>query len=70
MPKSYVASEKGEGGQDRMYVMKVDTNTKKTKYESARKQEVKCGLRDEYYVEITDGLNVDDLVIKPKTQGK
>ena len=64
LPNSYVSTDG-----DTKYVMKVDPNAKK-RYESARKQEVKTGMKDEYYVEIKEGLNVDDLVVKPKAQNK
>lgn len=70
VPKSYVSSENGENGVDKMYVMKVDANAKKQKSDSAHKQDVTCGMRDEYYVEIVEGLSVDDLIVKPKAQGK
>ena len=69
VPKSYVSSDI-VNGVDISYVMKVDANAKKQKYDSAHKQDVKCGMRDEYYVEIEEGLNVDDLIVKPKSQGK
>jgi multidrug efflux pump subunit AcrA (membrane-fusion protein) len=70
VPKSYLGTDPGENGVDKKFVMKADPNAKKHRYETARKQEVTCGIRDEYYVEILDGLSVDDLVVKPRAQNK
>ncbi|MEI6232127.1 MAG: HlyD family efflux transporter periplasmic adaptor subunit [Planctomycetota bacterium] len=67
VPKSYLGTDPGENGVDKKYVMKVNPNAKK---QAAKKQEVNCGIRDEYYVEILDGLNTDDLVVRPKAQNK
>ena len=70
VPKSYLGTDPGENGVDKKFVMKADPNAKKHRYETARKQEVTCGIRDEYYVEILDGLSVDDLVVKPRAQNR
>lgn len=72
VPNSYVASEKSEDGKGFIqYVWKTELNTKTQKLEKPRKKEVKCGLRDEYYVEIKeDSLHPEDLLLKPKAQGR
>lgn len=65
VPKSYVASDK-----DVQYVMKTEVNPKTQKLEKARRQDVKIGMRDEYYVEIKDdGLHAEDMLVKPKAKG-
>ncbi|HLX64833.1 MAG TPA: hypothetical protein VKX17_26410 [Planctomycetota bacterium] len=70
VPKSYVASEMSDDGTDRQFVWKTEINASKQNYAAARKVEVKCGMRDDYYVEILEGLKENDLVVKPRSQGK
>lgn len=66
VPKSYIASDK-----DAQYVMKTEVNPRTQKLEKPRRQEVKIGMRDEYYVEIKDdALHAEDMLVKPKAQGK
>ena len=63
VPNSYVSSEKGV-----QYVWKTELNQKTGKLEKPRKKEVKCGMRDDYYVEIKDDdLHAEDLLVKPKS---
>lgn len=71
VPNSYVASEKSADGKSIVqYVWKTELNSKTKKIEKPRKKEVKCGMRDEYYVEIKDdSLHAEDLLLKPKAQG-
>ena len=70
IPKSFVATEKGPDGSDVFHVQRAYPKTKAGDRYSATKVEVSVGMRDEYFVEITKGLNVDDLVVKPKSTSK
>jgi hypothetical protein len=70
IPKSFVATEKNDDGTDRYFVYRADPKTKAGDQFRAHKLEVSCGMRDEYFVEITKGLNVDDLVVKPRATSK
>ncbi len=65
VPNSYVATKKGV-----QYVMQTGQNPKTGKIEKPRRKDVICGLRDEYYVEIKEGLKADDLILKPDAEGR
>jgi multidrug efflux pump subunit AcrA (membrane-fusion protein) len=54
IPKSFVTDEK--------FVLVRSSPTSS----EGRKREVKCGLRDEQYVEITEGLEEGDVIAKPE----
>lgn len=70
VPKSFVATEKAPDGTDAYYVYRAYSRTKAGDKYNAAKVQVWVGMRDEYFVEITKGLNVDDLVVKPKSGSK
>ena len=62
VPKSFVSSEK-----DEEFVWLKRGAASASEYV---KQHVKCGLRDEHYVEIAEGLAEGDMIAKPKPLNK
>ncbi|MGD0093105.1 MAG: HlyD family efflux transporter periplasmic adaptor subunit [Planctomycetota bacterium] len=61
VPRSYVAQENGNE-----YVWIVERDLVSGKAEAPKQRAVKCGLRDEHFVEIIEGLNVGDTITRPK----
>ncbi|HYG75096.1 MAG TPA: HlyD family efflux transporter periplasmic adaptor subunit [Planctomycetota bacterium] len=60
VPKTYVSQEDGKE-----YVWRVDPNPNAGTNQAPKKQFVKTGMRDEYYVEIINGLSEGDSIMKP-----
>jgi multidrug efflux pump subunit AcrA (membrane-fusion protein) len=65
VPKSYVAQENGNP-----YVLLLERDRASGKTEAPRKRHVKCGLRDAQFVEIIEGLNDGDTIMKPKAKNE
>jgi len=61
VPKSFVSQEEGQE-----YVWRLERDSKSGTNEAPRKRYVKCGLKDEHFVEIVDGLSDGDRIMKPK----
>jgi len=65
VPRSYVAQENGKE-----YVLILERDKISGKTEAPRQRFVKCGLRDEHFVEIIEGLNDGDTIMKPKASNE
>jgi multidrug efflux pump subunit AcrA (membrane-fusion protein) len=63
IPKTYVSTQ--PDGQE--CVWKLDRNAQSGANEAPKVQFVKCGLRDEHFVEILSGLASGDQIAKPKS---
>lgn len=66
IPKTYVSTQ--PDGQE--FVWRLDRNTQSGTNEAPKMQVVKCGLRDDHFVEILSGLSGGDQIVKPKPAGK